>query len=238
MKYKTVLIMSLSLILLTGCLYPQGNLAKNELANDVQLELVEKAVIQYQEETGGLLPIKTKPSDTALYEKYLIDFLALKDRGIITETPGTAYENGGVYQYVIINPEEDLKVKVLDLRTTEQLRAVNIQIDTYRSKHTYPPLGEEIAEGVYKLNYELIGMKEEPFITSPYSQTELPFVMDHTGQVYIDYSVDLYQALNEFDHNYVEGDNILPILADNYPFVPAYSLPVTIREGDPIFNLE
>lgn len=237
-KVKYIIVFSSLLLVLTGCLYPQDNLSKNQLPNDDQLQLVENAVLNYQEQEGGLLPIKTKDSETAVYEKYLIDFVKLKQANLLSETPGSAYENGGVYQYIIVNPEEDTHVKVIDLRNTDALRSANVSLNMYRSKHTYPPFGEEIEKGVYQVNYEALGLKEAPFVTSPYSGAELPIVMDQTGMLYIDYRVDLYQALNEFDHAYVNGDDILPILTDNYPFAPAYSLPMTVLEGDPVFLMD
>ena len=100
MKLKGIKI-GLILIILSiasGCMFPQEELAKNKIPNEAQLDMVQEAVMQYQEETDGLLPIKTKPSDAPIYEKYLIDFTMLKERQLITETPGTAYENGGAYQ--------------------------------------------------------------------------------------------------------------------------------------------
>lgn len=234
-KIKYIVVLAGLLLVLTGCLYPQDNLMKNQMTNDEQLGIVEKAVLAYREQTDGLLPIKTKSSDTPVYEKYLIDFLELKRENTLTDTPGTAYENGGVYQYIIVDPEEDMRVKVIDLRTTEALRSVFVSLDIYRSKHTYPPFGDEIQKGVYQVKYKSLGLKEAPFVISPYSGEELPIVMDQTGALYIDYRVDLYQALNEFTHTYKNGDNILPILVDNYPFAPAYSMPMTIEDGDPIF---
>src|SRR5690625_872571 len=156
---QKILIVPMVLILLTGCLYPKSELAKNQIPNEQQLEMVQQAVIQYKEETGGLVPIKTKDSDSALYEKYLIDFTELKEAQLISETPGTAYENGGVYQYVILTPDDDPQVKLIDLRTTEKLREINVKLDIYRSKNMYPPFGPQIEKGVYQINYEKLGFK-------------------------------------------------------------------------------
>src|SRR5699024_9465018 len=109
--------------------------------------MVQTAVLQYMDETNSLLSIKIKDSDVDVYEKYLIDFNMLKERQLISESPGTAYENGGVYQYGIVNPEEDPRVKLIDLRITEEIRSVNLKLNTYRNKHTYPPYGEEVEIG-------------------------------------------------------------------------------------------
>src|SRR5699024_12066160 len=83
--------------ILTGCHYPENELKENDVSNDAQLEMVQTAVNQYQEETDGLVPIKTKDNDTDKYQKYLIDFSLLQDEQLLQEIPGSAYENGGSY---------------------------------------------------------------------------------------------------------------------------------------------
>lgn len=237
-RFKQIPILLVLVIALTGCLYPQNELAKNKMPNEAQLEMVQTAVLAYREETNGLVPIKTKPSDVSIYEKYLVDFSVLKEHQLISEIPGTAYENGGIYQYTIITPEEDPRVKLIDLRLTEKLREVNVKLNNYRVKNLYPPYGEQIEADIYKLNYEKLGYQSEPYVISPYTQSNLPFVIDTDGELYIDYRIDLQQALDEFDHDYKEGEDIRPILEDNYPFVPAYSLPYTIRNSEPVFTVE
>lgn len=220
---------------LTGCLFPQNELDKNKIPNESQLKMVEDAVLEYMDETDGLIPIKTKPNDVSLYEKYLIDFSTLKERQLLSDIPGTAYENGGVYQYTIVTPEEDPRVKLIDLRITEEVRSVYVKLNTYRTKHTYPPFGEEVSDGLYTINYEKLGIKKEPSIVSPYSQTTLPLLMNVEGDLFVDYRIDLNKALEEFDHSFEEGDDIRSILVDHYPFVPVYSLPYTIEDGEPTF---
>lgn len=226
------------LFTLSGCLYPQNELAKNQEPNEAQLEMVQTAVMQYMEATDGLIPIKTKPSDVDRYEKYLIDFTKLKEQQLLSEIPGTAYENGGVYQYIIITPEENPRVKLIDLRLTEKIREVNVKLDMYRNKNMYPPFGEEIDSGIYELNYKKLGFDSEPYVPSPFTKNNLPILMNTDGELFIDYRIDLQEALNEYDHNYKEGDDIRPLLEDHYPFVPAYSLPYSIKNNEPVFLLE
>lgn len=223
------------IIVLSGCLYPQSELAKNQIPNEQQVEMVQVAVEQYMEATNGLIPIRTKSSDTAIYEQYLIDFTLLKERQLIADTPGTAYENGGIYQYIIITPEEDPRVRLIDLRTTEKLREVNRKIVTYRQSNLYPPFGEQASEGLYYLNYEKLGYDVEPMVVSPFTNTNLPILMNPDGELFIDYRIDLQQALQEFDHQLEEGDDIRSVLEDNYFFVPAYSVPYTIENNEPVF---
>src|SRR5699024_5998460 len=205
--------------------------------NNSQLEKVQSAVDQYHEQTDGLLPIKTKDSDTPIFQKYLIDFQALKEQNIMTEIPGTAYENGGIYQYTIMTPEDDPRVKLIDLRISDAIREVAVKLNVYRNEHIYPPFGKEIAEGIFQIDHEKLGLDSQPYVVSPYSQENLPIVMDTEGNLYVDYRIDLNRALDEYEHDFAEGDDIRYLLAENTPFVPAYSLPYTIRDGEPVFQL-
>ncbi|GGB33534.1 hypothetical protein F3157_09555 [Virgibacillus dakarensis] len=222
-------------LFLSGCLYPDNELAKNQVPNEDQLELVQKSVNEYREKTNGLVPIKTKEQDTPIFQKYLVDFTALKEKHLLTEIPGNAYENGGVYQYTLITPEDNPRVKLIDLRITETIRKVSVQLDIYRNEHLYPPYGDQIANGIYKLNYKKLGFDSEPVVESPYSQKNLPIIMDTEGKIYVDYRMDLYEALTEGKHDYKEGDDIRYLLAENTPFVPVYSLPYTVHDGEPVF---
>lgn len=235
---KLLLVIITSMFLLTGCLYPKEELAKNQIPNESQLEMVQNAVDQYVEMTDGLVPIKTKSSDVDIYEKYLIDFTILKENNLISEIPGTAYENGGAYQYIILDPENNPQVKLIDLRISDKLRELYTKLDIYRSEHLFPPFGEQIEKGIYKLNYEKLGYKSEPHVVSPFTKNNLPFVMNTDGELFVDYRIDLQQALDEFDHSFEEGDDIRSILEDNYHFVPVYSLPYTIKDGEPVFLID
>lgn len=234
---RTTLVLTI-VLLLSGCLYPKSELAQNKVPNEDQLELVQSAVLKYQENTNGLMPIKTKPADTPVFEKYLIDFSAMKENNVLTEIPGNAFENGGIYQYTLITPEENPRVKLIDLRITEELRSINIKVDAYRSKNIYPPFGQKIDEGIFMINHELLGLAAEPYIVSPYSNKNLPIIMDTDGQLYVDYRIDLFDALKTYDHQYEEGEDIRYLLADHTPFVPAYSLPYSVHEDEPVFLLK
>ncbi|WP_077299664.1 hypothetical protein [Virgibacillus pantothenticus] len=236
--YGKITIVILITILLSGCLYPDEQLSKNQVPNQDQLEAVQSAVEQYREQNGGLVPIRTKDSDTPIFQKYLLDFSKLKEANILTEIPGNAYENGGVYQYTLITPEDNPRVKLIDLRISEAIRSVNVKLDIYRDEHLYPPFKEEIADGIYTIDYEKLGLDATPTVVSPYSKENLPIIMDTDGKLYVDYRIDLNQALQEEEHNYEPGDDIRYVLADNTPFVPVYSLPYTVEKGEPVFLQE
>lgn len=237
MKRMTVASVLLFVFFLSGCMFPQSELEKNKVPNEEQLAMVEQAVLSYyHDQTDGLLPIKTNSSDVPIYERYIIDFTSLKESQLISEIPGTAYENGGVYQYVIITPEEDLRVKLIDLRVTEKLREINVKLDIYRQKNLYPPYGEQITDDIYQLNYEKLGMDEEPVVVSPFTQQKLPILITTEGELIVDYRPDLQQALEKYGGDVKEGEDIRYLLEDNYPFVPAYSVPYTVEDGKPIFK--
>lgn len=223
-------------ILLSGCLFPSSELSQNEIPNEEQLKMVEKAVLQYKEQTNGLMPIKTKESDVARYEKYLIDFTLLKEAQLIQETPGTAYENGGYYQYILLDPEEDVQVKLIDLRITEKIREVNVKLDMYRQKNIYPPFGEEISKDIYRLNYEKLGYKSDPTVISPFTKEDLPILITTDGSLIVDYRVDLQRAIAEFNPDIGEGDDLRNILEKHYPFVPAYSVKYELKDDEPSFS--
>lgn len=234
-KLKLILIV---VFVLSGCLYPNDELAKNQVPYEDQLTLVQTAVDQFRENSGGLVPIKTKTSDTPIFEKYMVDFEQLKQKSLISGIPGNAFEKGGIYQYVLITPDDDPRVKLIDLRTTEAVRNVQGKLKIYRDKHLYPPFGQEVADGLYKIKHEELGLQNEPYVVSPFTNENLPIVMDVHGQLYIDYRIDLKHALEVYEHSYTVGDDIRYVLADNTPFVPAHSLPYTVKDGDPIFMPE
>ncbi|MDQ0161524.1 hypothetical protein [Bacillus alveayuensis] len=236
-KAVNIFIILLYIPLLSGCLYPEERLAKNQIPYEAQIASVQTAVDQYQEKTGGLLPIKTRDMSTPIYQKYPIDFNLLIPE-YLSEPPGTAYENGGIYLYVLIDVEEDPTVKLIDLRIAEQIREIKLRINAYRDSHGYPPFKEEITHGVYTLDFQKLGYQEDPQVESPFSNEYLPFVIDSQGEVYVDYRLDLYQALLENGNDVQQGDDIRYLLVEDSPFVPAFSLPYTIDENnEPIFLL-
>jgi len=225
----------LLLVFLSGCLYPEEKLSKNSVPYETQITSVQTAVDRFQEDQNGLLPIKTRDMETPIYQKYPVDFNQLIPQ-YMSEPPGTAFENGGVYLYVLVNVENDPTVKLIDLRLAEEIRDINIRLNVYRQSNGYPPFKEEITRGVYTLDFEKLGYKEPPQVLSPFSNEYLPFVIDSNGDVFVDYSLDLYQALKKEDVNVKAGEDIRYLLVESSPFVPAFSLPYTVDDqNEPIF---
>lgn len=226
------------LLTLTGCLYPKERLAQNRIPYKDQINMVQRAVDQFQQTEGGILPIRTKDMSTPIYQKYVIDFNKISPR-FISEPPASAFESGGIFQYVLVDVETDPTVKLIDLTTVEPIRELKLRISFYKERNGYPPYKGELGGGYFTLDYEKLGYEQNPpFVKSPYSQKNLSLFIDTTGEIYIDYSPDLYEALQTFEHDYQSGDDIRDLLVTNNDFVPVYSVPYTVKDNEPIFLTE
>ncbi|MEK4028957.1 MULTISPECIES: hypothetical protein [Bacillaceae] len=233
-KLAIVFVVTLTAVFMSGCMFPQERRAENQMPYGEQVQTVQSAVDQFKEANGGILPIKTKEENTPLYEKYPIDFKKLIPQ-FIAEPPGNAYESGGIFQYALVDVEENPTVKLIDLRMAEQIRDIQIRI---RSQG-YPPFKKEIAHNVYSLDFKKIGFKEEPYVVSPYTQQNLPLVISGDGNIYVDYSSDLYAAIKKSQEKLKQGEDIRPILLKDSLFAPAFSLPYTVNnKNEPVFMVK
>jgi hypothetical protein len=221
----------LTMSILSGCMYPEEKLSQNQIPYETQVKAVQDAVVTYQKDNNGLLPIKTRDQDTPIYQKYPIDFRKLSPQ-YLAEIPGNAFENGGIFQYVLTDVEEDPQVKIFDLRLAEQIRELKIRIEA----QGYPPFKEEVANNVYTLNYKELGYDGEVYVHSPYSNNNLPLVINGDGDIFVDYSMDLFEQIKSTDKELEPGTDIRNLLVEDTFFVPAYSLPYTVDENnDPVF---
>lgn len=203
------------------------------MPNKYQVESVQQAVDNYQKSTG-ILPIKTRDMSTPIYEKYPIDFTKLVPQ-YLPEPPGNSFENGGVFLYVLVDVEDNPTVKLIDLITVEKVRELQLRVDMYRQKHKYPPVEKVLAEGRFLLNYEKLDLEEDPSVQSPFSENLLPLIIDNNANVFVDYSMDLYQYMKGGEFDLQEGEDIRKILIEESNFVPVKSLPYTVQNGEPIF---
>lgn len=234
---KTIMFMLLLFIVgfLASCGYPQSERAENQMPYEDQLITVQNAVNQYRGATGGLLPIKTRDMEIDQYIKYPVDF-SLIVPNYTAEVPTNAFETGGIFQYVLMDVEENPTVKLVDLQAAEAIRSVNVRKSANGGQ---VPIAEILADNVYKFNHKEMGFSEEPTVVSPYTGRNLPMVITGNGDVYIDYAMDLYSALQEYEGELEAGQDIRFILYEDHPVVPAYSLPYTINEeNEPIFLTE
>lgn len=229
-KIQKLLMFCACIILLTGCMYPKAEKKELETADELNLTIMQKAVDQYREATGGLLPIKTRDEQTDKYIKYPIDFDLLTQGEYIDKLPTNSFEKGGIFQYVIWKAESDQpEVKVVDLQQAEAVREISIA----KGINGFIKLGENINGNVYKINYKKMGMKEQPSVPSPYSSTLLPLVVKGTGEICVDYSIELQKIVDEEHPKVKKGQDIRYLLEEKYPILPAYSLPYVLNEdGD------
>ncbi|XUX07689.1 hypothetical protein QM454_14185 [Sporosarcina sp. UB5] len=232
MRRFALLISIVSIILLlAGCMYPGDERVMQENPYEDQIELIQKAVNAYEEANGGLLPIKTRDQETDLYIKYPIEFSKIVP-AYTEKIPSNAYEKGGIYQYVLIDVEENPTVKLVDLRTAERIRELNLR----RHINGRLPFKDAVGENVYEIDFAAMGFKEPLKVESPYSDALLPIVVGGDGHFYVDYSIDLNRILREQNPDVKEGEDIRYLLSDSYPILPAYSLPYTVNEkNEPIF---
>ncbi|KMK76451.1 hypothetical protein [Alkalihalobacillus pseudalcaliphilus] len=221
---------------LTGCFYPDENRVENQLSYPDQLDAVRMAAERFQEDSG-VLPIRTFDEGTPQFQRYIIDFNQLVPR-YLQQAPATAFENGGVYQYALWNVEDEIEARVIDLRTMREIQEFQSKVNDYMREHTYPPVAEILDQGLFKLDYEKLGFTSEPHVQSPYYDTFLPLLILNSGEIVIDYRIDLNMALNEFEHDFSEGEDIRSILVENTYFLPNRSIPYSLDEnGEPQYDM-
>ncbi|MHC0036109.1 hypothetical protein [Pseudoneobacillus sp. C159] len=236
MKKKLIMLLTIFSVLLTGCMYPEGELTKNQVPYADQISVVQTAVSQFQKDNDGILPIKTKEANTPIYQKYPIDFEKIVPR-YLAESPGNAFEKGGIFQYVLIDVETNPTVRLIDLRVVDTIREIKMRIN---ANGGYPPYKDEVGKNVYSLDYTKLNYKEEPFTVSPFTNVNLPFVAGSDGEIYVDYRMDLYKLIKEQKPKLEVNQDIRHILVTDSMFVPAYSLPYTYDEEtkEPIFYFD
>ena len=196
-----------------------------------QQETIQKAVERYQEQSGGLLPIKTRDQETDQFIKYPIEFSKIVP-DFTEKIPSNAFENGGIFQYVLMDVEENPTVKLVDLRTTEKLRDINLR--KFISGEL--PFLDPVGDNVYAVDFKKMGFKEPLTVQSPYSDAHLPIVVGGDGNFYVDYSIDLNKILMEQKPEIEPGTDIRYLLYEDSLVLPAYSLPYTVDENnEPVF---
>lgn len=226
-----VLLTILMTLVLSGCMYPGDEKATNENPYEDQVETIQKAVDTYKESSGGLLPIKTRDLETDRYIKYPIEFSKIVP-AYTEKIPSNAYENGGIFQYILVDVEENPTVKLVDLRIAERIRELNLR----RQINGSLPFKEAVGENVYEIDYEKMGFKSPLMVDSPYSNVQLPIVVSGNGNFYVDYSIELNKILSEKKPDVKQGDDIRYLLEEDNLVVPAYSLPYTVNEeNEPVF---
>jgi hypothetical protein len=235
MKLKTAVLFLAISILLSGCFYPNERRVEHQTPHPEQIEMIQRSIETYREKTG-VLPIHTKEADTPIFEKYVVDFSKLIQQGYIDRAPSHSFEEGGVFQYVLVDVESDAKVKLIDLRLSNEVRSLQMRLNDYLSRNTYLPVDQVIEGGYFTLDYNKLNLKSEPLVQSPFSRQYLPFVADQNGRIGIDYRLDLYQEIqNRENLDDLEGKDIRFLLVENTNFVPVHSFAYTLKDGEPVF---
>lgn len=223
-------------LILSGCMYPEEQRIASAPPHEHQIQQVQDSIQAYQMETG-VLPIHTRDADTPIYHKYVVNFNLLMQKNFIERPPAHSFEGGGIYQYVLINVEEEPEVRLIDVRLSRQVRDVQRRVNVYWRNNDILPIDELIDGGFFTIDYRKINLRTPPTVDSPYSKQPLPLIVDQRGQVGIDYRIDLYQIMQQMDDlsELQEGEDIRFLLTENSEFAPAHSFPYTIKDGEPVF---
>lgn len=219
--------LTLALFILSGCLYPDEERAGHNIPPEADIQNVQSAVENFSEGEGGVLPIQTK-TDTAEYLEYQIDFSRIVPE-YLSDIPTTAYENGGTFQYVILDAEENPTVKLADLALIEELRSLSLRIN---GMGEHVELGEQVGPNVYQLDLDFYNLRENPTVKSPYSGQELNVFYSGGQEFVIDYRPDLNMMIENENLEFETGDDIREILFEYTPIVPIYSPEMTVDENN------
>ncbi|WP_252311792.1 hypothetical protein [Sinobaca sp. H24] len=226
------------LLLLGGCFYPNSGAEERQGPDESQIAAVQQAVDQYREDEVNLLPIRTPENNPPLYERYVIDFRQLMPR-YMQEPPANSFESGGSYQYMIIDPEEEAEVKVIDLRMTREIREFEQRVSAYIAENEFAPIKESVAPGIFEADLEKLEYEERPTVASPYFNTSLPLLINADGEALVDYSIDINRALQVHEASVDEGEDARTVLVEHYPVVPAFSGTYELDEnGEPVLTGE
>lgn len=216
-------------------MYPDHLRKENQVPSGEYIVVVENAVKQYKEKTG-VLPIKNSDENTPVYEKYVIDFKRLLGRYIST-IPANAFEAGGSAYYVIIHPETELQVKLMNLAVSQQTIAVQKAVDAYAASNAGKlPSGESVSEAFWQIDYRKLNMEPE-YVQSFYTPNmQLPFIIHQSGIVAVDYTSDLMRHIDQNQLRDQLGDvkDLRELLVEAHPYIPVKSFPYRWQEDRPV----
>lgn len=226
-KSGFLLTFMLALLVLTGCMYPDDQRAGSNIPPETDIQNVQNAVDNFQESEGGILPIKTT-ENAAEYLKYPVEFTRVVPE-YLSEIPVTAYENGGTFQYVILDAEDEPVVKIADLAIIEELRSLHLRLN---GMGEHVELGEQVGPNVYQLDLDHYNLADNPTVTSPYSGRELNVYYSGGQEFVIDYRDDLNLMIENEGLEFETGEDIRKVLYEFTPIVPIYSPEMTVDENN------
>jgi len=227
-----MLLMILSL-LLSGCLYKQTGDVKGSPVSKEAIRNVQGAVDQYLEEKQ-ILPIQNSQVDVNKYEKFRIDFQRLTREGYLENIPGSAFENGGNYFYLIQNEEVKPVVKVQNVLLTQKVIEVQSWVDSYIQANGDIPGDVQIYDEFYSIDFKRLN-KQQPELLSLYGPHTLDLMVSTNGVVYVDYAIDIMRVIQEMDPSTISEDqDIRELLIQNSEYVPVKSTAYHFIDGQPV----
>ncbi|WP_235885785.1 hypothetical protein [Paenibacillus cymbidii] len=221
---------------LSGCGVYRGEVTRmGAPASSEYVTLVQGAVDGFKQKTG-VLPIKNSTETTPIYEKYPIDFKKLQDANLLSVIPTNAFENGGTARYVLVNAETKPEVKLLDLPTYQVVGDLQNAVNDYIRGHAGTiPQADEVAAGFYAIDYDKL--KRKPLeLRSPYSRQFVGVVIDRGGNVGIDYTQDIKNAIAKKGAALDLQIDLRTLLVEQSAFVPAWSFPYRLKDGQPVLS--
>jgi hypothetical protein len=218
--------------LLAGCLYPQEQTPGNGAPVHGSVMAIQDAVTRYKE-SMGVLPIMNADETVPRYEKYKIDFGKMKRTGYIESIPRHAFENGGPYVFLLIDEEDEPRVKLLDAAVHQAIADVQKKVAGYmRSRGGEIPAGPEAYPGFHYLDFGKLGM-DPPEIRSMFSRRPLELMADAQGTVYADYGIDIAEAMEKTELPAWEAEDLRGLLVEASDFVPVKSPVYRLVDGRP-----
>lgn len=233
--FASSILMILS-ILTTGCMYQNEAEQENPVSYRESVKRIQSAVDDFYKEQS-ILPIITADVEIPRYEKYRIDLDKLKNMGYMDEIPKTAFENGGDGYFLIINEEVDPSVKVMDLNTQQKVNEVQLSVNRYKTANNGKlPTGDELYPGFSTVALEKTDAKNLK-LKSIYSGQDVTFMMDENGMVYIDYALDIMQAVQKEEAEPKADEDLRVYLEHASFFVPVKSVPYYWKDKQPVAKL-
>ncbi len=235
--WPRVVALLLAFGILSGCMY-RGEIERKQ-SNPAfiaeEIDRVSSAVERYYK-ARGVYPIKNADASTSVYEKYVIDLNRLVQTQMLSSIPANAFEAGGHYYYLLVHPETDPVVMLMDLSAVQQLADLEKDIARFREKNGGGlPTETETAPGFFAIDYDVLGRKA-PEIRSPFTNRILPVLLHESGDALIDYGLDIMEASrrSEDPSAVAEGDDAREWLAKESPLAPVFSYPYAWKNGEPI----
>jgi hypothetical protein len=232
---KHFLILFLLVVFTSGCMYSEEieRQKDNPAFVNEEINRVQSAVENYFEK-NKTYPIKNSTEATPIYEKYILDLRKLIQSQLLSSIPKNAFENGGKYYYLLLTPETSPKVKLMDISIFQQADELQKKVNRYALSHDGKlPFGSKISTGFYSLDFKLLNSNEEQ-IQSMYSENFLPFLLSDSGDVVIDYGLEIYNLLQKQNQReYNSKLDLRTFLIENSPYVPVKSYPYYWLNGEP-----